>query len=79
MSTERLIVDYLDDVLESISDIRAFVTGMSYKEFIGDKKTVNAVIRSLEVIGEAVKKSLWKFAKNVQTFHGKKLPERVTS
>jgi uncharacterized protein with HEPN domain len=56
MSTERLIVDYLDDVLESISDIRAFVTGMSYKEFIGDKKTVNAVIRSLEVIGEAVKK-----------------------
>jgi hypothetical protein len=29
---------------------------MSYKEFIGDKKTVNAVIRSLEVIGEAVKK-----------------------
>jgi uncharacterized protein with HEPN domain len=56
MSTERLIVDYLDDVLESISDIRAFVTGMSYEEFIGDKKTVNAVIRSLEVIGEAVKK-----------------------
>jgi uncharacterized protein with HEPN domain len=29
---------------------------MSYEEFIGDKKTVNAVIRSLEVIGEAVKK-----------------------
>jgi uncharacterized protein with HEPN domain len=56
MSTERLIVDYLDDVLESISDIRAFVTGMSYEEFIGDKKTINAVIRSLEVIGEAVKK-----------------------
>jgi len=38
MSTERLVVDYLDDILESISDIRAFITGMSYEEFIGDKK-----------------------------------------
>jgi len=56
MSTERLIHDYLDDILESISDIRAFTEGMNYDEFIGDKKTLNAVIRSLEVIGEAVKK-----------------------
>jgi uncharacterized protein with HEPN domain len=28
---------------------------MSYSDFAGDKKTVNAVIRSLEVIGEATK------------------------
>lgn len=39
MSTERLIHDYLDDILESISDIRAFTEGMNYDEFIGDKKT----------------------------------------
>jgi uncharacterized protein with HEPN domain len=56
MSTERLIHDYLDDILESISDIRVFTEGMNYDEFISDKKTLNAVIRSLEVIGEAVKK-----------------------
>jgi len=56
MSTRRLIQDYLDDILESISDIRTFIANMSYEEFIRDKKTINAVIRSLEVIGEAVKK-----------------------
>ena len=29
---------------------------MDFEEFIKDKKTINAVIRSLEVMGEAVKK-----------------------
>ncbi|MFA6687625.1 MAG: DUF86 domain-containing protein [Desulfuromonas sp.] len=56
MSTRRSIQDYLDDILESISDIRTFTPNMGYEEFIRDKKTINAVIRSLEVIGEAVKK-----------------------
>jgi len=29
---------------------------MDFTEFLGDRKTINAVIRSLEVIGEAAKK-----------------------
>jgi len=56
MSEERLLQDYLNDILESISDIREFVMGMSFDAFINDRKTVKAVIRSLEVIGEAVNK-----------------------
>jgi uncharacterized protein with HEPN domain len=32
-----------------------FVQGMSFKEFESDKKTFNAVVRSIEVIGEAAK------------------------
>ncbi len=56
MSIKREIRDYLADILESINDIDAFTTGMTYEEFSQDKKTVNAVIRSLEVIGEATKK-----------------------
>ena len=56
MSEERLLQDYLNDILESISDIREFVMGMSFDAFISDRKTVKAVIRSLEVIGEAVNK-----------------------
>ncbi|GBE02467.1 hypothetical protein BMS3Bbin06_00730 [bacterium BMS3Bbin06] len=56
MSEERLLQDYLNDILESISDIREFVMGMSFEAFINDRKTVKAVIRSLEVIGEAVNK-----------------------
>lgn len=56
MSEERLIQDYLNDILESIADIREFVAGMDLDAFIADRKTNKAVIRSLEVIGEAVSK-----------------------
>jgi uncharacterized protein with HEPN domain len=48
--------DYLQDILDSINDTGDFVKGMSFDDFIKDKKSVNAVIRSIEVIGEAAKK-----------------------
>ena len=47
--------DYLHDILESVSDIGNFVDDLSYEEFMKDRKTVNAVVRSIEVIGEAAK------------------------
>jgi uncharacterized protein with HEPN domain len=48
--------DYLQDILDSINDSEEFVKGMSFDDFLKDKKSVNAVIRSIEVIGEAAKK-----------------------
>ena len=51
----REIDDYLADILESISEVEEFLQGMNYDNFAADKRTVNAVIRSLEVIGEATK------------------------
>ena len=56
MSKDRQILDYLNDILDSIADIKEFVMEMSYENFIEDKKTIKAVIRSLEVIGEAANK-----------------------
>ncbi len=47
--------DYLQDILDAIVDTVEFVKDMSFEDFLHDKKTVNAVIRSLEVIGEASK------------------------
>ncbi len=47
--------DYLKDILDSIDDIESFIGGMSFEEFKKDKKTINAVVRSIEVIGEATK------------------------
>ncbi len=44
------------DIRDSINDIRSFVLNMNYEDFEADRKTVNAVIRSLEIIGEAAKK-----------------------
>ena len=52
---DRDIRDYLQDILEAIIDIENFVDNMTYEEFIKDKKTLNAVIRSIEIIGEASK------------------------
>ena len=37
-------------------DIHSFIKDMSADDFMADKKTVNAVIRSLEIIGEATGK-----------------------
>ncbi len=56
MSEDRLLQDYLNDILESIADIRDFTAGMAKEKFYADKKTIKAVVRSLEVIGEAASK-----------------------
>lgn len=48
--------DYLGDILNAMDKAIEFVEGISYEEFIGDDKTFFAVIRALEIIGEAAKK-----------------------
>ena len=48
--------DYIQDIIDSIKETEEFTTEMSIKDFKKDKKTVNAVIRSLEIMGEAAKK-----------------------
>lgn len=46
---------YLADILDAARNAQEFVTGVSLEEFQRDTKTVFAVIRALEVIGEATK------------------------
>ncbi len=48
--------DYLQDILVSIDETAEFTREISYNEFIEDRKTINAVVRSLEVLGEAAKR-----------------------
>jgi len=43
----------LGDIIESIQKIKNYTTGMSSKEFFDDDKTLDAVIRNFEIIGEA--------------------------
>ena len=56
MMGKRDYGDYIKDIIDSINDIETFIKDIDFEEFAGDKKTVNAVIRSIEVIGEAAKK-----------------------
>ncbi len=52
----REYTDYLQDIIEAIAKAESFVDDMALEDFKKDDKTIYAVIRALEVIGEAVKK-----------------------
>lgn len=51
----RDFTQFLQDILEAIDSIEGFVKGMEFNEFSGDKKTIYAVMKALEIIGEATK------------------------
>ena len=46
---------YLKDILAAIDSIEEFVAGMDLAAFQADDKTTSAVMRKLEIIGEAAK------------------------
>lgn len=46
---------FVKDILTAIKSIEEFTDGITYKKFLQDKKTSDAVIRNIEIIGEAVK------------------------
>jgi len=52
----RDYADYISDIAESVEDIMVFTKDMTFEDFTTDKKTQYAVIRSLEIMGEASKK-----------------------
>lgn len=53
---QRNVTDYLQDILNTIAKIEQFTQGFDLEQFSADDKTVFAVIRALEIIGEAAKK-----------------------
>jgi uncharacterized protein with HEPN domain len=55
MTAPREYLDYLQDILDTMGKIEQFTIGIAYEEFVRDDKTVFAVVRALEIIGEATK------------------------
>ena len=51
----REFEDYLRDIADAMGKAQQFVKNLSYKEFKEDDKTVFAVVRALEIVGEATK------------------------
>jgi len=47
--------EYLQDIQEAVRRIVAYLEGKTFQDFVEDVKTQDAVIRNLEIIGEAVK------------------------
>lgn len=56
MKNKREYIDYLNDIYDSINKGIAFIQEMTYEDFQNDEKTQFALIRVIEVIGEASKK-----------------------
>jgi len=56
MTAARDFHDYLQDMLEATDKVASFVHGMTTEQFLEDDKTQYAVVRGLEIIGEAAKK-----------------------
>ena len=53
--SKRSPEDYLKDILEAIDRAIQYVSNLDYSDFLSDTKTQDAVIRNIEIIGEAVK------------------------
>lgn len=53
---KREIKDYVLDVIDALDKAMTFTHDISYDKFMKDDKTIFAVIRALEIIGEGVKK-----------------------
>ena len=49
------ITVFLRHILDSIESIEMFVEGLSEDEFMKDMKSKYAVVRAIEIIGEAIK------------------------
>lgn len=55
MSKKRRDEDYLDDIKEAVDRVASYMKGLTYKKFLLDRKTQDAVVRNFEIIGEAAK------------------------
>lgn len=55
MSRKRGDKDHLADIQEALEKIQRYIEGYTFEQFVQDSKTQDAVIRNLEIIGEAAK------------------------
>lgn len=51
----RSVQLYINDILVSCDKILRYTAGLSFEDFIDDERTFDAVVRNLQLIGEAVK------------------------
>jgi uncharacterized protein with HEPN domain len=61
MNRNRL-PDYVDHIQQAAADVCSFVQGLAKDDFLADKRTQQAVIMSLMIIGEAATKAMEGYA-----------------
>ncbi len=43
----------IDDIIDALQTIASYIDGITYDQWVNDRKTIDAVIRNIEIIGEA--------------------------
>jgi uncharacterized protein with HEPN domain len=56
MTAPRTYGDFLEDIRAAAVKAQTFVAGLVYDTFAADDKTAFAVVRALEIVGEAAKR-----------------------
>ena len=51
----RNLTVYINDMVSACEKIVSYVDGYDFQKFCSDEKTLDAVVRNLEIIGEAAK------------------------
>ncbi len=64
--SENRLPDYLDHIQQAATDACSFVEGLAKEDFLADKRTQQAVIMSLIIIGEAATKVMDGYAEFTQ-------------
>ena len=54
--SERRDADLVADISDAARRIEEYIRGMTFEEFEKDTKTQDAVVRNIEIVGEAVKR-----------------------
>ena len=70
---------FIEHILESINAIKAFSKNISKKELISNRLKQSAIIREIEIIGEAAKMCQRGLEKNTAICPGVKWPEPETN
>ena len=55
MSKKRSVVEDLKNILGTMDKIEKFIENMDYEDFLEDEKTMFAVAKAIEIIGETLK------------------------
>lgn len=63
--SKRDYTDFIQDIVDAIDSIKEFIGNMTFEEFSNDDKTISAVTRKFEIIGEAANR----IPKNIQAKH----------
>lgn len=56
MTAPRTYADFLEDIRTAARKAQTFVAGITFAAFLTDEKTAFAVVRALEIIGEAARR-----------------------